>query len=129
MCRFLTVSARALPFTYNERDGYRDNGPLVADGDDLDDIGVRGHLLWDIGESTSLLLSADYYEHQGVGPVGAQVECPDSGCNIPIPPDPAGTNPLNTEGYRDNTDTNFKLQLDHSFPVCRPDLHRFLPGS
>ena len=112
-----SIGAR-VAFTYNERDGYRDNGPLVADGDDLDDIGVRGHLLWDIGESTSLLLSADYYEHQGVGPVGAQVECPDSGCNIPLAPDPARANPLNTEGYRDNTDTNFKLQLDHSFPFA-----------
>ena len=101
-------------FTYNERDGYRDNSP-VADGDDLDDIGVRGHLLWDISENTSLLLSADYYEHKGVGPVLAQVECPDLGCNIPIPPDPADANPLNTEGYRDNTDTNFKVELNHSF--------------
>ena len=101
-------------FTYNERDGYRDNSP-VADGDDLDDIGVRGHLLWDISENTSLLLSADYYEHKGVGPVLAQVECPDLGCNIPIPADPADANPLNTEGYRDNTDTNFKVELNHSF--------------
>ena len=100
-------------FTYNERDGYRDNSP-VADGDDLDDIGVRGHLLWDISDNTSLLLSADYYEHQGVGPVLAQVECPDLGCNIPIPPDPADANPLNTEGFRDSTDTNFKVELNHS---------------
>ena len=102
-------------FTYNERDGYRDNGPLVADGDDLDDLGVRGHLLWDISENTSLLLSADYYQHQGVGPVLAGVECADLGCNIPVPPDPAGANPLNTEGYRDNTDTNFKVELNHAF--------------
>ena len=105
-------------FTYVERDGYRENGPLVADGDDMDDIGVRGHLLWDISENTSLLFSADYYEHQGVGPVPAQVECPDLGCNIPIPPDPARTNPLNTDGFRDNTDTNFKVELNHSFPFA-----------
>ena len=105
-------------FTYVERDGYRNNGPLVADGDDMDDIGVRGHLLWDISENTSLLISADYYQHQGVGPVLAQVECPDLGCNIPIPPDPARTNPLNTEGFRDNTDTNFKLELNHSFSLA-----------
>ena len=112
-----SIGARAA-FTYNERDGYRDNGPLVADGDDLDDFGVRGHLLWDISARTSLLLSADYYEHKGVGPVLAQVECPDIGCDIPIPPDPADANPLNTEGYRDNTDTNFKVELNHSFPVA-----------
>lgn len=105
-------------FTYNERDGYRNNGPLVADGDDLDDIGVRGHLLWDNGENTSLLLTADYYEHKGVGPVLASVECADLGCNIPLVPDPADTNPLNTEGYRDNTDTNFKVELNHSFPFA-----------
>ena len=110
-------------FTYNERDGYRDNGPLVADGDDLDDLGVRGHLLWDISENTSLLLSADYYEHQGVGPVLAGVECGADPmgrprCNIPVPPDPAGANPLNTEGYRDNTDTNFKVELNHAFPFA-----------
>ena len=102
-------------FTYNERDGYRDNGPLVADGDDADDLGVRGHLLWDISENTSLLLSADYYERQGVGPVSAQVECANLGCNIPTAPNPADTNPLNTEGFRDNTDTNFKVELNHSF--------------
>ena len=100
---------------YNERDGFRDNGPLVADGDDADDLGVRGHLLWDISENTSLLLSADYYERKGVGPVSAQVECANLGCNIPTVPDPAGTNPLNTEGFRDNTDTNFKVELNHSF--------------
>ena len=110
-------------FTYNERDGYRDNGPLVADGDDLDDLGVRGHLLWDISENTSLLLSADYYEHKGVGPVLAGVECGADPrgrprCNIPVPPDPADANPLNTEGYRDNTDTNFKVELNHAFPFA-----------
>lgn len=99
---------------YTERDGFRDNGPLVADGDDADDLGVRGHLLWDIGENTSLLLSADYYERQGVGPVSAQVECADLGCNIPTAPNPADTNPLNTEGFRDNTDTNFKVELNHA---------------
>ena len=105
-------------FTYAERDGYRNNGPLVADGDDLDDLGVRGHLLWDLSENTSLLLSADYYEHQGVGPVSAQVECADLGCNIPVPSNPARTNPLNTEGFRDNTDTNFKIELNHSFSIA-----------
>ena len=119
-------------FTYNERDGYRDNGPLVADGDDADDLGVRGHLLWDISENTSLLLSADYYERQGVGPVmsgaGLNVDVT-SGVIYPVSPNPADTNPLNTEGFRDNTDTNFKVELNHSFPVCRPDLHRFVPRS
>ena len=105
-------------FTYVERDGYRDNGPLVAPGDDMDDIGVRGHLFWDVSEHTSLLITADYYEHQGVGPVLAQVECADIGCNIPVSPDPAETNPLNTEGYRDNTDQNIKVELNHSFPVA-----------
>ena len=99
---------------YTERDGFRDNGPLVADGDDADDLGVRGHLLWDIGENTSLLLSADYYERQGVGPVNAQVECADLGCSLPTAPKPADTNPLNTEGFRDNTDTNFKIELNHA---------------
>ena len=107
-------------FTYNERDGYRDNGPLVADGDDADDIGVRGHLLWDISENTSLLLSADYYERQGVGPVMSGADCVDVklGCNLPVSPNPADTNPLNTEGFRDNTDTNFKIELNHSFPFA-----------
>ena len=105
-------------FTWNERDGYRDNGPLVADGDDLDDIGVRGHLLWELSDSTSLLFSADYYEHKGVGTVEASVPCPELGCNIPVAPDPAKANPLNTEGYRDDSDTNFKIELNHSFPFA-----------
>ncbi len=115
-----TVAAR-FAFVRNSRDGYRDNAP-AEDGDDADDLGVRGHLAWNIGEDTDLLLSADYYQRKGVGTISSTIACPPP-CttqNI-VSPDPADTHPLNTTGFRDNSDTNFKLELNHDFSGVRMD--------
>ena len=113
-----TVAAR-FAFIRNSRDGYRDNAP-AEDGDDADDLGVRGHLAWNIGEDTDLLLSADYYQRKGVGTISMQTACPlPCTSDLPglsiIPPDSPSTHPLNTTGHRDNSDTDFKLELNHSF--------------
>ena len=105
--------AARLAFVRNTRDGYRDNAP-AEDGDDADDLGVRGHLLWNIGDKTNLLLSADYYNRKGVGTVAMRTECP-APCTAIIPPDTPRTHPLNTSGHRDNKDTNFKFELNHNF--------------
>ena len=29
--------------------------------------------------------------------------------------DPAGVNPIDTQGYRDSSDSNFRIELNHSF--------------
>ncbi len=107
--------ATRFAFVRNSRDGYRDNAP-AEDGDDADDLGVRAHLAWNIADTTSLLLSADYYNRKGVGTVSTQVACP-SPCNTQdiIPPDTPNTHPLNTTGHRDNSDTDFKIELNHAF--------------
>ncbi len=116
--------AARFAFTYARRDGYFENGPLVDDNSDADDLGVRAHLLWDFGDATSLLLTADHYNKQGVGNNSLGVPCPsDVTCHIGlgltssegdislIPQAFRG----NAQGFRDNSDTNFKLELNHSF--------------
>jgi len=108
--------AGRVAFTYNDRNGYRDNGPLVADGDDADNFGIRGHLLWNISDDTSLLISTDYYQRQGVGTVSNAVECAvEFGCDLFGSTKPWKGTPLDQEGSRDDSDTNFKIELNHSF--------------
>ena len=105
------VGAR-VAWVKTDRDGYRDNGPLVtADGDDADELGIRGHLLWDISDNSSLLLSADMYRRTGVGAVGAATGCPT--CNRTVGRGANGD--LNTTGFRDNADDNLKIEFNHSF--------------
>lgn len=118
--------AARLAFIYQKHDGYLDNGPVVEDMNDADDIGVRAHLLWNIGEATSLLLTADYYNKDAIGNNSVGVPCPsDIFCNVGLgltgdPGDisllaqtwrPAGEQ----QSFRDNSDTNFKLELNSSF--------------
>lgn len=62
-----SISARVVGFI-DERDGYTENKyPGGKDANDVDDQGIRGHLNFDIGETSSLLLSASYIESGGVG--------------------------------------------------------------
>lgn len=106
------VAAR-VAFINNDRNGFSDNGPLVTDGDDADELGVRAHLLWNFTDDTSLLLTGDYYLKQGVGPVSADFDENCAVCNVPVVPGDA--QPLDTQGFRDNQDRNFKWELNHSF--------------
>ncbi len=109
--------AGRVAFTYRERDGYRDNGPGIEDSDDADDFGIRGHLLWNATDDTSLLFTADYYQRKGVGlniygvPCESDVTC-QLGSGITSN---KGNVPLNTQPFRDNSDTDFKFELNHSF--------------
>lgn len=118
--------AARLAFTYQRHDGYFDNGPLVEDLNDADDIGVRAHLLWNIGDATSLLLTADYYNKDAIGNNTIGVACPsDIFCNVGlgITGDPGDVSLLRQDwrpageeqSFRDNSDTNFKFELTSSF--------------
>ncbi len=118
--------AARLAFTYQKHDGYFDNGPLVEDLNDADDIGVRAHLLWNIGDATSLLLTADYYNKDAIGNNTIGVACPsDIFCNVGlgITGDPGDVSLLpqtwrpagEQQSFRDNSDTNFKFELTSSF--------------
>ena len=124
---------------HNNHDGYSENGGtgsvgITKDANDADELAFRAHLLSNIGENSSLLLTGEYYERQGVGQAGHNLGCLTEaelapfGLTSATPAQPAGgvvtcnntsdplrLNPLNTQGHRDNSDSNFRLQFDHSF--------------
>lgn len=108
-----TVVGR-VAFTYAERDGLRGNGP-ASDGDDLDDIGVRASLLFDLSDNASILLTGDYFEQSGNGTVMSAVPYDRSfdlsGFQFPFPTDPQNF-PLNIDPNRENADYGFKGELN-----------------
>ena len=105
--------AGRIAFTYAERDGLRGNSP-APDGEDLDEIGVRASLLFDLGDTASLLLSGDYFEQSGNGAVMAAVPYDRSfdlsGFVYPFPTDPQNF-ALNIDPDTDNADYGFKGEL------------------
>ncbi|MCH8336904.1 MAG: TonB-dependent receptor [Proteobacteria bacterium] len=126
-------------FMSNTRDGFTNNsGPgsvgITEDSNDVDELAFRAHLLWKIGDDTSLLFTGETYSRGGVGQAGSNLGCLSEaelapfGLTTATPAQPGGAiitcnntsnpledNPLNTQGFRDNDDTNFRIQLDHSF--------------
>lgn len=126
-------------FMRNSRDGYSDNsGPgsvgINNDANDADEIAFRAHLLVGLGEDTSLLFTGERYERDGVGQALSNLGCLSEadlapfGLTTATPAQPNGANitcnnlknpiennPLNTQGFRDNHDDNYRFQLDHSF--------------
>jgi len=132
------VAVRAA-FMSNTRDGFTtNNGPgsvgITEDSNDADELAFRAHLLWNIGDDTSLLFTGETYSRGGVGQAGSNLGClteaelapfgltsatpaqPGGGvvtCNNTS--DPIDSSPLNTQGFRDNDDTNFRVQFEHSF--------------
>lgn len=107
-----TVAAR-VAFTRNKRDGYREN-VFVKDGDDADDYAVRGHLLFEPSDRTSILLTGEYYKRKGVGNAAAFFD-PLNTAPGSVSPDPAGINALDTQGFRDNSDLNFRIEATQDF--------------
>lgn len=133
------VAVRA-SFMSNTRDGYvkndgpGSNGRITDDSNDADELAFRAHLLWEISPDTSVLFTGEHYERNGVGlgtsnigclseaqlatyglttatpaqPNGADVVCNDSD-------DPADNSPFNTQGFRNNNDDNYRLELNHHF--------------
>ena len=99
----------------NNRDGYRENAP-AADGDDAEEVGFRAHLAFQAGDNTSMLLTGELYERGGVGGVASFATFPDDNTGL-LSSDPARVNPIDTEGYRDNSDANFRFDLNHSFSI------------
>ena len=109
--------AARVAFSYQSRDGYRENGP-APDGNDADDLSLRTSFLFTPRESTSLLLSADYFEQGGEG--GTMAAVPYDRSNDPTGYDyPFVTDPqqfgLNTDPYVDNHDWGLKAELNHEF--------------
>ena len=106
--------AGRIAFIYAERDGLRGNNP-APDGDDLDEIGVRASLLFDLNENASILLSGDYFEQSGNGTAMAAVPYDRSfdlsGFQYPFSPDPQDF-PLNTTPRTENADYGFKGELN-----------------
>ena len=97
----------------NDRDGYRENAPS-ENGDDADDLGVRAHLAIQTGENTSVLITGERYTRGGVGGVASFATFPNDTTGL-LTSDPARTNPIDTQGYRDNSDTNVRFDVNHSF--------------
>jgi iron complex outermembrane recepter protein len=111
---FSDNAAARIAFTYAERDGLRGNSP-APDGDDLDELGVRASLLFDLNENASILLSGDYFEQSGNGTAMTAVPYDRSfdlsGFQYPFSPDPQDF-PLNTTPRTDNADYGFKGELN-----------------
>ena len=97
----------------NDRDGYRENAPS-ENGDDADDLGVRAHLAFEAGEDTSMLITGERYTRGGVGAVASFATFPNDTTGL-LTSDPARTNPIDTQGYRDNSDTNVRFDVTRSF--------------
>ena len=97
----------------NDRDGYRENAPS-EDGDDADDLGVRVHLAFEAGENTSVLITGERYKRGGVGGVASFATFPMDTTGL-LTSDPARVNPVDTQGFRDNSDSNFRFDVNHGF--------------
>ena len=132
------VAVRAAVMS-NTRDGFTNNGGpgsvgITEDSNDADELAFRAHLLWQVNDDTSLLFTGESYSREGVGQAGSNLGCLTEaelapfGLTTVTPAQPGGAvitcnntsnpiedNPLNTQGFRDNSDSNFRLQLDHSF--------------
>ncbi len=127
-------------FMSNNRDGYiKNNGPgsmgnITEDSNDADELAFRGHLLWQISEDTSVLFTGEHYERNGTGLGTANIGClsesvlagfglttataaqpngADITCNASD--DPADHSPFNTQGFRNNDDDNYRVELNHDF--------------
>ncbi len=126
-------------FMHNSHDGYTDNAGagssgITEDANDADELAFRAHLLWQINENSSLLLTGERYDREGVGQAGSNLGCLTEAELAPFglttvtaaqpggavitcnnTSDPLEASPLNTQGHRDNYDNNWRLQYDHSF--------------
>lgn len=136
--------ATRLAFVRQTRDGYITNGGpgsarVTEDANDADELSVRGHLLWEISSDTSALFTAEAYKRGGVGqansfigPVPDDIQAVNdarsalfgfapavvtdlNGNPFSASADPNDTNPLNTQGTRDDRDYNFRFELTHDF--------------
>ena len=97
-----------------ERDGYYDNGPLVTDGSDVDESGMRLHALYEPSDSTSVLLTVDHNSRGGVGD-GTNLIVNDDGVLEDfldgVYGDPFAIG-LNTQGDRDDEFTTIRLEYE-----------------
>ncbi|MDJ0836398.1 MAG: TonB-dependent receptor [Acidobacteriota bacterium] len=109
--------ATRVALSYRKHDGTVDNGP-APDGNDADQWGARASLLYTPTDSTSLLMTVDYFEEGGNGSVMAAAPYDRSsdptGFAYPFATDPQNFG-LNTDPFVDNNDWGIKAELNHSF--------------
>lgn len=60
-----------------KRDGYQTNvNPDGTEGDDADELFLRGQLLWDVNEDFQLIGRVSHLQQEGVGPVRVRLAAP-----------------------------------------------------
>ena len=94
---------------------------FVENGDDANEFGLRSHVLYETNENFSLLLTGEYYARKGIGSVGSFISPPNDTSGLQTN-DPAKINPLDTQGFRDNSDVNFRAELNYTFSKYRPNV-------
>ncbi len=99
-------------FSSEDRDGYRDNGPLLQDGDDADDTAARLHVLFEPTDRLDILLTGEIFRKRGVGRVQGFIDFPGN----PNPQyglsDPQEF-PLDAQSFRTQDDTAFRWELKY----------------
>ncbi len=105
--------ALRLAFLTEDRDGFRDNGPLVrARGDDSDSFAARTHLGFTATDRLDFLLTMETYQRKGVGGVQAFLPFPGNP-NPQVEITDRERFPLDTQGFRDITDDSARLEANY----------------
>ncbi|PIE68620.1 MAG: hypothetical protein CSA21_06410 [Deltaproteobacteria bacterium] len=94
--------------SYSNRDGYTENISLGKTAAGIDEFNVRGKLLWDIRDTTSLIFTAENYHVRD----GAQDLVPFS---IAGPDWDKGTINTDVDGHEHRDMTALSLRLNHAF--------------
>ena len=102
-------------FLSEDRDGYRDNGPLVSkDGDDADDVSGRLHMLFQPTDRLEILLTGEVFRKRGVGRVNGFIPFdgnPNPQFELTGPKEFA----LDTQGFRKQDDISLRWQVTYDF--------------
>ncbi len=111
-----------LAVDYDTRDGYITNTTTGSDNlREYDNVTTRGHLLFDLGYNAQLLLSADYFNSDAVGPASREAIPTTTGqvvvanvLPIPTPSKSIRTTELGTDGdtEREFYGVSARLEVD-----------------
>ncbi|MDQ3269328.1 MAG: TonB-dependent receptor [Pseudomonadota bacterium] len=105
--------ALRVAFLTEDRDGFRDNGPLVsANGDNADSLAARAHLGFTASDRLDLLLTLETHERKGVGGVQAFLPFPGNP-NPQVAITDRERFPLDTQGFRDISDDSVRLEANY----------------
>ena len=110
--------ALRVAFLTEDRDGFRDNGPLVsAEGDDSDSFAARAHLGFTASDRLDFLLTLETYERKGVGGVQAFLPFPGNP-NPQVAITDRERFPLDTLGFRDISDDSVRLEANYDLGLA-----------